>query len=78
MEKFHQILMNIMTLYFIRDESKLKSKTKKMPLKKMSKTKRRKMKRLRLIKKKDSTKMDVEGSSNLNQTPANTVATGKK
>ena len=70
--------MNIMTLYFIRDESKLKSKTKKMPLKKISKTKRRKMKRLRMIKKKDSMKMDVEGGSNLNQTTGNITATGKK
>ena len=55
--------MNILTLYFIREENRQKTKTKKMPVKKMSKTKRRKMKRLRKIKTK---KMDVESDSNLN------------
>lgn len=63
LEKFHHILMNIMTLYFIREENKQKPKAKKMPIKKMSKTKRRKMKRLRKIKNKDLNKMDVENNN---------------
>ena len=51
-DKFHHILMNILTLYFIRDENKLKPKQKRMPVKKTSKTQKRKMKRLRKIKNK--------------------------
>lgn len=52
--------MNVMTLYFIREDNQTKKKTKKMPIKKMSKTQRRKMKRLRKIKVTDTNKMDVE------------------
>lgn len=48
--------MNVLTLYFIRDENKLGKKAKKMPIKKMSKTRRRKLKTLR----KKANKMDVE------------------
>lgn len=50
LNKFHHILMNVLTLYFIRDDNKAKAKPKKLPIKKMSKTKKRKMKRLRKIK----------------------------
>jgi hypothetical protein len=48
-DKFHHILMNIMSLYFIREENKQNVSQKKLPLKLMSKTKRRNMKRLRKI-----------------------------
>ena len=49
--------MNVMTLYFIREENKQQRRVKKIPIKKLSKTKKRKMKRLRKIK-------NVEPSSN--------------
>ena len=49
-DKFHHILMNVLTLHFIRDESKIKKKEKRMPIKKASKTQKRKIKRLRKIK----------------------------
>jgi len=62
-DKFHHILMNVLTLYFIRDESKLKKPTKKMPIKKASKTQKRKIKRLRKIKTK-SEKMQVDSETN--------------
>ncbi len=66
--------MNIMTLYFIRDENKMKLKTKKMPVKKMSKTKRRKMKRLRKIK----NKMDVDGEGGANKDVKNVMNSTNK
>ena len=50
-EKFHHILMNVMTLYFIRDDNKVKKGEKRMPIKKTSKTQKRKLRRLRKIKK---------------------------
>lgn len=53
--------MNILTLYFIREENKHKIRTKKMPIKKMSKTQRRKFKRLRKIKQKTGDQMVVDG-----------------
>merc|ERR1712151_249157 len=56
-EKFHQNLMNIMTLNFIKDDTDPNMKPKKMPIKKMSRTKKRQIKRLRKLKK---NKMDVE------------------
>ena len=66
--------MNIMTLYFIRDENKQKLKTKKMPVKKMSKTTRRKMKRLRKIK----NKMDVDGEVVVNKNVKNVTDSSNK
>jgi len=66
--------MNIMTLYFIRDENKQKLKAKKMPVKKMSKTKRRKMKRLRKIK----NKMDVDGEVGVNKNVKNVIDSSNK
>lgn len=66
-DKFHHILMNVLTLYFIRDENKLKKSSKKMPIKKASKTQKRKIKRIRKIKNKaenDTTKMQVDIETN--------------
>lgn len=56
--------MNVLTLYFIRDDNKLNQKEKKKPIKKMSKTQRRKTKRIRKIKTKDDSKMVVEPKKN--------------
>jgi len=62
-EKFHNNLINILALNFIREEQELAVKTKKMPEKKMSKTKKRQIKRLRRIKKKtDSNAMKIESA----------------
>jgi hypothetical protein len=54
--------MNIMTLYFIRDENKTAKKEKKQPIKKNSKTQKRKLKRLRKI---NQNKMQVDSETNL-------------
>jgi hypothetical protein len=55
LDKFHHILMNVLTLHFIREENKGSKKAKMMPHKKMSKTKRRKLKRIHKIKKAENT-----------------------
>lgn len=66
-EKFHNNLMNILALNFIRDEQESVAKTKKMPIKKMSKTKKRQVKRLRKLKKKnDSNSMQIDSESKKN------------
>ncbi len=60
--------MNVLTLHFIRDESKIKKREKRMPIKKASKTQKRKIKRLRKIKvkteKTESNKMQVDDEVN--------------
>jgi hypothetical protein len=55
--------MNILTLYFIRDESRIKPREKRMPIKKTSKTQKRNMKRLRKIKNKMQVDSGVKGQS---------------
>ena len=58
--------MNIMTLYFIRDDNKTVKKEKKLPIKKSTKTQRRKLKRLRKIKE-NKMIVDSDGIKNLNK-----------
>jgi len=66
-EKFHNNLMNILALNFLREEQEPVAKTKKMPEKKMSKTKRRQTKRLRKIKKKtDLPTMQIDSEAKKN------------
>jgi hypothetical protein len=60
--------MNILTLYFIRDESRIKPREKRMPIKKTSKTQKRKMKRLRKIKNKMQVDSEVKGVNSVNTT----------
>ncbi len=58
-DKFHHVLINVLTLNFLRDENKTNQNKKRMPIKKMSKTQRRKIKRIHKIKaKNDKTVVD--------------------
>lgn len=66
--------MNILTLNFIRDESKFKKKDKKIPVKNLSKTQKRKIKRLRKIK---TGTLKIDNSTNVTKTTNNINNTNK-